>query len=373
MAGRPRLPLFGVPHDAGDAEALAPVLASGQLAGGPLVAAFEARLAEEQEAAACLTTADGSGALAIALRLAGVEAGDEVALSPLTCTATAMPVAGVGARPLWLDVDPRTGMPGADHLLAAIGPRTKAVIAYHWAGDLPDLAALAETCRSRGIALIQDASEAWGARFGGRPLGGFGDMTILSFYATRALSTGDGGALLLADPSRLDRARRLRRFGIEQRGFRLSSGDLNPDSDIAEASGNHQMTSIAAALGLRQFGGVAARVRRHQENGRFYDAALRGVAGLTLLARPDDRQSAYWTYALRAERRDDLVRRLVERGIGAQRLHVRVDAYGCFAEHRRAGLAGVDLFDRENIAIPCGWWLDDAGRDDIVRCLKSGW
>ena len=367
------MPLFGVPHAAADAEALAPVLASGRLAGGPVVAEFEARIAAAQAAPACIATSDGAGALALALRLFGVGPGDEVALSPMTCTATAMPVAMVGARPRWLDVDPLTGMPGAGHLAAAIGPRTKAAIVYHWSGDVADLDALAETCRARGIALIQEAAEAWGASYRNRPLGAVGDATVLSFYATRALSTGDGGALVLADPARLDRARRVRRFGIEQRTFRLQTGDLDPASDIPEASGNHQMTSLDAALGIRQLDGADARVRQHQENGRYYEEALRGVAGLTLLARRSDSRSSYWTYALRAERRADLVRKLVAAGIGAQRLRVRVDTYSCFADDRRDGLKGVDLFDRENIAIPCGWWLSDADRDEIAQCLKSGW
>lgn len=373
MAGRPRLPLFGVPNTASEAEALAPVLAGGQLAGGPLVAEFESRLAAAQGAPACLATSDGAGALALSLRLFGVGPGDEVALSPMTCTATAMPVAMIGARPRWLDVDPLTGMPEPGHLAAGIGPKTKAAIIYHWSGDVADLAPLAGICRARGVALIQEAAEAWGASYRERPIGAFGDATVLSFYATRALSTGDGGAIVLSDPGRLDRARRLRRFGIDQRTFRLSSGDLNPASDIVEGSGNHQMTSLVAALGLQQLGSAEARVRRHREHGRFYDQALRGIAGLTLLARPDDRESSYWTYAFRAERRDDLVRKLTEHGIGAQRLHLRVDTYACFADARRDGLDGVDLFDRENVAIPCGWWLSDADRDEIVACLKSGW
>ncbi len=373
MAGRPRLPLFRVPNTADEAAALAPVLAGGQLGGGPLVAEFESRLAAAQGAPACLATTDGAGALALALRLAEVEPGDEVALSPMTCTATAMPVAMIGAHPRWLDVDPLTGMPGADHLAVGIGPKTKAAVIYHWSGDVADLAPLIELCRARGIALIQDASEAWGASYRGQPIGALGDTTVLSFYATRTLSTGDGGGCVLSDSDLLDRARRLRRFGIDQPTFRLSTGDLNPASDIPEASGNHQMTSLVAALGLQQLGSAEARVSRHQQHGRFFDQALRGIAGLTLLMRPDDCRSSYWTYAFRAERRDDLVRKLVERGIGAQRLHLRVDTYGCFADARRDGLDGVDLFDRENIAIPSGWWLSDADRDEIVACLKSGW
>ncbi len=373
MTGRLRLPLFRVPNTADEAAALAPVLAGGQLAGGPVVAEFESRLAAAQGAPACLATADGAGALALALRLFGVEPGDEVALSPMTCTATAMPVAMIGARPRWLDVDPLTGMPNAAHLAAGLGAKTKAAIIYHWSGDVADLEPLAEVCRTNGVALIQEAAEAWGASYRGQPIGALGDATVLSFYATRALSTGDGGAVVLSDRGRLDRARRLRRFGIDQPTFRLSTGDLNPTSGIPEASGNHQMTGLVAALGLQQLGSAEARVRRHQEHGRVYDLALQGIAGLTLLTRPEDRRSSQWTYAFRAERRDDLVRKLTERGIGAQRLHLRVDIYGCFADARRDGLDGVDVFDRENVAVPCGWWLSDADRDEIVACLKSGW
>jgi dTDP-4-amino-4,6-dideoxygalactose transaminase len=374
VTARPRLPLFAVPHTAADAEVLAPVLASGQLAGGPLVAAFEAKLAQAQSAPSAIATSDASGALALALRVAGVRAGDEVALAPMVCAATAMPVAAIGARPRWLDVDPATGMPGAAELRAGIGPQTRAVVIYHWSGDVADLSSLAAVCRERGLPLIQDASEAWGASYRDRPLGAAGaDATVLSFYATRVLSTGDGGALLVEDPAWDERARRLRRFGIDPKSFRTSSGDLNPASDIPEASGNLQMVSLAAALGIRQLADAENRVRRHQRHGAFFDAALRDVSGVTVLHRPTERRSSYWTYAFRAGNRAGLIRKLTERGIASQRLHLRVDTYGCFAEFRRDGLDGVALFDRENVAVPCGWWLSDADCEEIAACLRSGW
>lgn len=186
MAGRLRLPLFRVPNTADETAALGPVLAGGQLAGGPVVAEFESRLAAAQDAPACLATSDGQGALALAMRLFESSPATR-SRSPMTCTATAMPVAMIGARPRWLDVDPLTGMPQAGHLVAGIGPKTKAAIIYHWAGDVADLEPLAEVCRANGVALIQEAAEGWGASYRGRPIGAAGDATVLSFYATCAL------------------------------------------------------------------------------------------------------------------------------------------------------------------------------------------
>jgi dTDP-4-amino-4,6-dideoxygalactose transaminase len=134
------------------------------------------------------------------------------------------------------------------------------------------------------------------------------------------------------------------------------------------------MTDIAATIGLEQFDHVEAIVARHQDNGRYFDQALRGVPGLTPLERRGDSVSGYWTYALRAERRDALVRKLHEDGIGCQRLHLRNDRYSCFAASRRDGaLPGVDLFDRENLSIPCGWWVGDEDRERIARCIRAGW
>jgi len=370
----PRLPLFCVPHSADEAAVLAPVLASGRLAGGPLVTEFEAKLAERSAVPACVATYDNSSALSLALRLVGVGSRDEVAVSPMACAATVMPITMIGARPRWIDVDPRTGMPTASHLIAGLTPSTKALVVYHWAGDVAPLAELDDACRDRGIALIQDASAAFDATYRDRPIAAAGGQaTIQSFYPTRPLSTAEGGAVLIADRSLIERSQRLRRFGIEQRTFRLPSGDLNPASDIPEASGNAQMGSLAAALGLRQLADAGARVRRNQAVGTFYDDVLRNVPGLTLLDRPAERKSSYWAYALRAENRDGLVRKLTEHGIGAQRLHLRVDAYSCFDGIRRDDLEGVDVFDRENVAIPCGWWLSDEGHEEIVACLKSGW
>lgn len=366
------IPLFKVFMADGAHAALKPVLESGRLAGGPQVAQFESRLAAWLGAPDAVALSDASAALTLALYLAGVRPGDEVIASPLACSATLMPIANLFARPAWCDIDPLTGMPAVEHIAERITERTRAILLYHWSGDVGDTAALAALAKRHGIPLIEDASEAFGALAQSRPMGCTADFTVYSFYATKHLNTGEGAALLAAAPDDLKYARQLRRFGIDYATFRLPNGDLNPHFDIPLAGFNFTMNEIAATLGLEQLRHIDPLLARHRDNGAFYESALADIPGLTRLKRREDGVSGWWTYALRAERRDDLVRKLTARGIGAQRLHLRNDGYTCFGGEK-AGLPGVALFDEQNLSLPCGWWVSDSDRERVAGCLREGW
>ena len=370
------IPLFKVHLPAGAGAALEATLASGYIAHGAKVEEFERALAAYIGNPRVCAISEVSGALTLALFMAGVRPEDEVIVSPMVCLATSMPIANLFARPLWCDVDPATGMLDPARIADLVTPRTRVILATHWSGDVADIEALQAAARSRGLKLIEDASEAFGAEYRGEKLGCHGsDFCVYSFAAVRQITCGEGAALFCADPGDHEQARRLRRYGMDQPSFRLPSGDLNPDSDIAVPGFNFCMNNIAATLGLAQFPEVEDIVARQRANGRYYDSALAGVAGLTRLDRRADAVSGYWTYSLRAERRADLMRKLHENGIGCQRLHVRNDRYSCFAGARRddGALPGVDLFDRENLSIPCGWWLAREERERIVGCIRGGW
>jgi dTDP-4-amino-4,6-dideoxygalactose transaminase len=369
----PKIPLFKVFMADGAHAALLPVLQSGQLGAGRLVATFETGLAAWMGAPDAVALSDASAALTLALTLAGVGPSDEVITSPLACSATVMPIANLFAKPVWCDVEPDTGMPNPTHIAARMTERTRAVLLYSWAGDVPDLDGIAALCAARNIPLIHDGSEGLGARWKDSHLGGHADFTVYSFYATKHLTTGEGAALLARKPLHLQQARQLRRFGIDPATFRLGNGDLNPAFNIVQAGYNFPMNEIAATLGNVQLAQVDALLQKYQDNGQYYEKALQGIAGLKLHRRHAHSRSAYWTYSLCAERRDELIRKLAACGIGSQRLHLRNDQHSCFEPAPSGGLHGVAQFDAENLSIPCGWWVGEAERERIARTLRNGW
>ena len=171
-----------------------------------------------------------------------------------------------------------------------------------------------------------------------------------------------------------DSLQKLRRYGINSATFRLPNGDLNPDSDIPFAGFNFPMNNIAATIGLEQFRDIDDILKKYRANAGYFQDAFADTPGITLLARQDNSISGYWTYSMRAERRDDLVRKLLSNGIGSQRLHLRNDKYSCFAKSiSKDPLPGVDIFDRENLSIPCGWWVGSREREIIASCIRTGW
>jgi dTDP-4-amino-4,6-dideoxygalactose transaminase len=367
------IPLFKVFVADGVEAALAPVLHSGRLATGPHVKEFEMALADWLGVPRAVAFSDASAALVTALYLAGVRPGDEVIASPISCAATLMPIANLFAKPVWCDIDPLTGMIDPRRIESLITERTRAILTYHWSGDVAASREIADIANRHGIKSIEDANAALGAQCEGKCLGSIADFTVYSFYAAKHVTSGgEGGALLAKHSDDLDAALRLRRFGIDTSTFRLPNGDLNPRFDIPIMGFNFPMNEIAATIGIEGLRHADGIVARHRANGAYYESALRNVPGLRLLKRREDSVSGYWTYALRAERRDDLIRKLTSHGIGAQRLHMRHDGCSCF-EGCRIDLPGVDVFDEENLSIPCGWWVSEEDRERIVECLRSGW
>lgn len=365
----PLLKVFMPPEAA---PAVAKVLDSGYIAQGAEVVAFEAALAAFFGNPRLVALSDPSGALALCLSMAGVGPGDEVIVSPLACTATTMPIAQLSARPCWCDVDPATGMPTAEHIAARIGPRTRAVLVYHWSGEVAELDGILELGARHGLPVIEDATEAFGAEHDGRRLGNAGSFaTVYSFQAVRQVTAGDGAAALFARDRDRERAVRLRKYGLAGEGFRTADGEINLASDVPECGSYLLMNNIAAAIGLAQLGHADRLIARYRDNGAFYDTRLAGLAGLRLPPRRAGDRPGFWTYSLLAERRDDLARKLRGAGIGCQRLHIRNDRYSCFGG--MAELPGAAWFEARTLAIPCGWWVGDDDRARIADCIQAGW
>jgi perosamine synthetase len=344
-----------------EAAAAHEVLASGRLAHGPKVEAFEDAFARAHGAAHGVAMSSGTAALTALLHAFEIGPGDEVVVPAFTFFATVAAVLAVGAVPVFADIEPETYCLAPDAALAAISSRTRAVMPVHLFGQPADMPRFANLCGERGLTLLEDAAQAHGAVVGSRHVGSFGGAAF-SFYATKNLTTGEGGMALTNDAHV---AARLRRFRNHGRG---SSG-------LHEVVGtNSRMTELAAAVGLVQLGRLAAGNAARRQNARYFDERLRGVA----LPRPAAGTThVYHQYTLRVPAgadRDAFVAKLVECGIGA-RVYYATPCHRQPALEARSAraepLPETERASREVLSIPVHPGLDDGARGRIVDAVNA--
>jgi dTDP-4-amino-4,6-dideoxygalactose transaminase len=270
---------------------------------GDDVAAFEAELAGYCEVDHAVGVDSGTSALELALRAVGVGPGHEVVTAANTFVASAFAITHCGALPVLVDVDAVTMCMDPAATEAAITPRTRAIMPVHLYGHPADMDALGDIARRHGLAVVEDACQAHGARTGGRRIGGLGDAAALSFYPGKNLGCyGDGGAVLTSDPEIADRVRRLRNYGQRRKHHHEDVGF------------NRRLDTIQAAVlrvKLRRLDRWNARRRAHAN---AYGRLLAG-AGVGLPGIRGDVEHVWHLYVVQHERRDELAARLAEDGI----------------------------------------------------------
>jgi dTDP-4-amino-4,6-dideoxygalactose transaminase len=313
-----------------------------------------------------LALSSGTGALELAMRLAGVGPGDDVITTPLTCVATNHAILHAGARVVWSDVDPSTGNVDPSDVARKVSARTRAIVVVHWGGDPCDLDAVADVAARRGVPVIEDAGHAFGALHGGRPVGARSDFVCFSFQAVKVLTTVDGGALCCGRPEDLERGRLLRWYGID-RARRRARGIDDDTGDILEAGYKLHMNDVTAAIGLEQLRHVSGNLARARAHAAAYDRAFAGLPGVKPAAASRFGESSRWLYTLLAGEPARLRAHLAARGIEASRVHVRNDRYTVFRPFATP-LPGLDAFTARHLCIPVGWWLRD---DDVARVIDA--
>ncbi|MDO8789766.1 MAG: DegT/DnrJ/EryC1/StrS aminotransferase family protein [Sulfuritalea sp.] len=253
---------------------VANVLRSGWITSGPKVQAFEAALSEYCGDRPLRAFNSGTATLEVALRLAKVGAGDTVITTPLTWVATANVILEVGATPVFVDVDPATRNIDLDKLEAAITPKTKGIIPVDLAGLPVDRDRLYAIANKHSLRVIEDAAQAFGASWNGKPIGSTGDFVSFSFHANKNLTTCEGGALVLPADIDTGLCERLRLQGVR----RFPDGGM----DVDVLGGKFNLTDIAATIGLGQMKHLAAFTARRRELARRYFACLDPALGLEL-------------------------------------------------------------------------------------------
>jgi dTDP-4-amino-4,6-dideoxygalactose transaminase len=363
----PSIPLFKV-FMAPESELLPrlrDVLYSGQISEGAPVYEFEQRFGAFTGHPAVLSFSSGTVALHTALFLAGVKAGDEVVSTPMTAEPTNMAICHAGGRPVWADIDRLNGNVTAASIEEAITPKTRAIIVVHYGGVPAPMKAIREVAQRHGLPIVEDAAHALGARYCGAPIGQGADYCMFSLQAIKHMTTIDGGMLACKAREDLPRGRVFRWFGIDRQAVRT-------EVDVAQVGYKYHMNNVTATIGLVQLEHAAKVIARHVANGRFFDQALRRVGGLKSCEWEQDAEPSYWFYTVLAERRDDLAKRLTEKGIANSMVHRRNDLHSVFAASKRE-LPGLDAFYSRVLHIPCGWWVTDEDREYIADVMRQGW
>jgi dTDP-4-amino-4,6-dideoxygalactose transaminase len=363
-----------------DITAVAEVLRSVFLTTGPRTAAFEKALAEYAGLHHVLGLTSCTTALFLCLKAMGVGEGDEVITTPLTFIATANAVLHAGATPVFVDVEPETGNLDVERVEAAMTSRTRVVLPVHLYGLMADMRRLGEICGRRGIPILEDAAHALEAERDGLRPGHAGHAVCYSFYATKNLTCGEGGAVGTNDSVLDDAIRKLRLHGMSKGAADRYVGRYQ-HWDMETLGYKANMSDIQAALMLGQIPRLVAQLARREAICRRYEQAFREVPGLSYPKVPSGARSArhLFTIWVPPEKRDEVLWQLQEQGIGVavnyRAIHL-LSFYASRSGFRRGSFPIAERIGDSTITLPLYPSLTDAQVDrviDVVRGIAASW
>lgn len=341
------------------------VLYSGYIAESDPVWKFQKEFGEFVGNSNILMMASGTAALHIALLVLNIGPNDEVISTPMTSEPTNTTIALTGAKIVWGDVDPNTGLLDPQSVRDKITEKTKAIMLVHYAGMVCDMDEFNKISEEFNIPIIEDAAHALGSKYKGKMIGSNSRFTCFSFQAIKHMTTVDGGAISFTNEEDVTPARKLRWFGLDKNVSRL-------ENNITRAGYKYGMNNVTATIGGVQLAHMPNILEQYIENGKFYDYALKDVPGITLIPYYKNTEPSYWLYTMKVEDRKNFCKMMQENGITATPLHHRSDTHSVFSQSR-CELPNMDEWYSKFVHIPCGWWIGKEEREKIVSMIKKGW
>ena len=367
-------------HDinASDVEAVDHVLESDWLTTGPSITEFESAISEHAGGVGAICVSSGTAALHAAYAAAGVGPGTEVITPPLTFVATQATAALLGSDLVFADIRRDTGCLDVELVEALITPRTRAIVSVDYAGHPADMDALRALADEYGVVLIEDAAHSLGTVFRGRPVGTLADLTTLSFFPTKNITTGEGGAVLSPDADLLTAARRFARQGLVREPDEFVIRTEGPwHQEVHEFGLNYRLPDVLAALGTSQLSRLSEFKAKRQYVKDRYDEAFIDLDGVTLPYCDADVEPMWHLYPLRvpAVRREEIFIALRAAGIGVQVNYIPAYWHPAFDSSRYPrGLCPVaeEYYSRE-ISLPMHTKLTDGEIDQVIDAVVNSW
>jgi len=363
-------------HELGEAEleSLRQALAGRFLTTGPLTDRFEERLAAYLGVPHAVGVTSCTAAMHLALLAWGIGPGDQVITTPLTFMATANAVLHAGATPVFADVDPTTGNLDPAAVEAAIGPRSRAILAVHLYGVMCDMPALQRVAERAGLVLVEDAAHCVEGRRGEARPGSHSEAACFSFYATKNLSAGEGGAIALHDAERRDLLRRLRLHGMTKEAhLRHQGAARGPGYDMDVLGWKYNMDTIQAALLLPQLERIEETLRRRRRAWSWMLEEVGELDQVELPRIPPDCESACHLFSIwvEAARRDSILEALRARGIGCAVNFVpvhRLDYYRARFDLPAGAFPVAESIAARTITLP---FYPSISRDEVTRVGRA--
>ena len=364
-------------HSLGEDEksAVAAVLDSLFLTTGKRVYEFEEAFERTLDVPAVVATVYCTASLHLAMLLAGIGPGDEVITTPMTFLSSSNAVLYAGGTPVFVDVDPLTANVDPAAVEAAVTPRTKAIVAVDLYGLQADYVALRRIADAHGLVLVEDAAHCVEGRRDGYGPGQLADFACFSFYATKNLTCGEGGAISAKDASKKPLMRQLSSHGMSKNAADRYAGKYQ-HWDMERLGWKYNLADIQGSLLVSQLPKLAQRLERREEICRRYEAAFRETPGVGFPIVPEGARSArhLFTIWVEPERRDDVLAKIQAQGVGVAVNYRAVHLTSYYAERlgtRRGMFPHAERIGDSTITIPLWPAMTDAQVDEVIAAVRT--
>lgn len=341
-----------------DLPELSTILQSGALAYGQWGRKFEEKLGEYIGNPNIAIVNSFNSAMLVTLTTLGINAGDEVIASPMSCLASNQPFSTIGAKVVWADIDPETGTLNPESVEQKISPNTKAIFHNHYCGYPGYIDEINEIGKQYGIYVVDDAIEAFGSEYKNKVIGNTGtDATVFSFQTVRLPNTIDGGAVSFNDNTLFDKAKRVRDFGIRREVFRDENGEISKKCDINEPGYGATISEINSYIGYVQMGTINELIDNQRRNAQSWKSKINTENLPVKEIQKSFQNPNFWVFGVLTSRKTELLLQFRKLGFYASGVHLPNNNYSVFG--KQGALPGVEDFFSKFVALPSGWWFNN--------------